>query len=104
MASNIIPIGADASIAYSGAQDLDGNYLNAATVTYALKTVTGTTVTSGTLAYLGGSNGNYRATMQSTVTSTMTPGAEYRLEITFAQGDFDDFRRLPVWAQYRGIA
>lgn len=101
--ADTIYIGSDHTITLEG---LTGNgvYLNAATVTYALKTSAGTTVTNGTgsLTYTAASNGDYTGTIESTVTSTLTDGALYRLEITITESPYNDFRRLDLWATYRG--
>ena len=79
-------------------------YLNAATVSYALKNAAGTTVTggTGTLSYIAASNGNYSTTGDKAVTTLLTDGAKYFLEVTIAEGARDGFRRLELRAQYRG--
>ena len=85
-------------------------YLNAATVTYALKDATGTAVSvsstpvTGTLSYIAASDGNYSATHDKAATSpsVLTEGAKYYLEVTIAEGGRDGFRRLELRAEYRG--
>lgn len=79
-------------------------YLNAATVTYALKSAAGTTVTGGTgsLSYIAASNGNYTATGDKAVSVLLSEGAKYFLEVTAAEGGRDGFRRLELRAEYRG--
>jgi hypothetical protein len=83
-----------------------GGYLNSATVTYAVKTVTGTTLTGGTgsFSYTAASNGDYTATIESTVTTLMTPGATYVCEVTISSGSYNDKRYLRRTAQKRGDA
>lgn len=98
-----IYIAADRTVTYSGAS-AGGSYLNSATVTYSLKDATLTTVSggTGTLSYVAASNGNYSGTIESTVTSTLTAGEKYYLDITLVSGSYDDFRRLELYAEYRG--
>lgn len=100
MATKPIFIAADHDLAYSGAAG-SGSYLNAATITWALKNAAGTTLASGSLTYTASSNGNYTGVVQSTDTSGLTAGLLYYLEITFTQGLYQDFRRLTRKATYR---
>ncbi|AMV25537.1 hypothetical protein VT84_14155 [Gemmata sp. SH-PL17] len=106
MAANVIFIGSDHVVAWEGATG-DGTYLNAATVGYALLDAGGTAVTvsgtpvTGTLDYVADSNGDYRGTIESTVTGTLRNGAQYLLDVTLVQAPFDDKRRLRVYASYR---
>lgn len=77
---------------------------NSATITYALKTAAGVAVSggTGTLDYISGSSGDYIGVIESTVTSTLTAGAQYVLETTFVQGNYNDFRVTKYRAAYRG--
>ena len=79
-------------------------YLNAATVTYALKSAAGAAIAGGTgsLSYVAASNGNYAATGNKAVTLLLSDGALYFLEVTIAEGGRDGFRRLALRALYRG--
>ena len=81
-----------------------GSFLNAATITYAIKTATGAAVSGGTgsYSYTAASDGDYTATIESTVTSAFSDGAAYYLEVTITSGSYNDFRRLKRIAQYRG--
>lgn len=81
---------------------VSGAFLNAGTCTYILKKSDGTTVTGGTgsLSYVSGSDGDYRGTIESTVTTLLKNGDPYWLEVTFAEGGLDRFWRLPCVAQY----
>ncbi len=93
-------IASDREVRWVGAR-AGGNYLNAATVTWSLKTFSGTLVSSGSMVYQTGSDGNYVGTVPSTVTSGLTEHDTYYLDCTFSQGGYDDFRRLVCKAQYR---
>ena len=95
-------IGADFDLGYEGAQAaLSEAYLNSGTCTYQLKSSAGTVVGSGTLSYVAASDGNYRGTIESTVTATLTEDSLYYLEITFADSGYNDFRRFQLRAAYR---
>ena len=81
-----------------------GGYLNSATVTYAVKDASGATLSGGTgsYSYTAASNGNYTATIESTVTALMTPGHTYVCEVTITSGSYNDKRYLRRKAVYRG--
>lgn len=93
-------IGSDRTVTWTGAR-AGGSYLNSATVTWALKTLSGTSVATGSLSYQSGSNGNYVGTIASSVTGGLTENDYYYLEVTLSQSGYDDFRRLYCKAQYR---
>jgi hypothetical protein len=101
-------IGADKRITFSGikkvADDGTESYANAATVTYALKDAAGATVAGGTgsLAHLPTSNGNYAGVIDRAVTALCKRDREYKVEVTFSEAGFDDFRVLDCVALYRG--
>lgn len=78
-----------------------GSNLTTATISYALKDTAGTTISGGTGSYTGGTNGDYTATIESTVTDLLTDGVLYFLWVTISQGSNNDKRRLPRRAQYR---
>ena len=101
---SVLYIGCDNTVFYRGAQDKDGNYLNDGTGTYVVKDGSDAAVAggSGSLAYVAASNGNYEDVLDRTVTALLTPDAMYYVEITFAEGEDDDFRRIPYRAVYRG--
>lgn len=90
-------------------------YLNAATITYTLTSVVGTTTVggmtvpgttvsggTGTLSYVAASNGNYTGTIDKAVTSLLSDGSKYYLYTPIAEGSRDGFRRLELRAEYRG--
>ena len=97
-----IYISVDHNMTLTG-MNIAGTYLNTATATYVLKDADGSTVSggTGTLSYVSASNGNYLGVIESTVTALLTENARYWIEITFSQGSYQDFRRLPVRALYR---
>ncbi len=103
MAISSLFIGSDLDVAYSGASIAStGAYLNSGTCTWVLKDGAGTTVGSGTLTYVGASNGNYAGTIESTVTSTLEENGLYTLTITFVQTSYNDERDIAMYASYRG--
>lgn len=79
-------------------------YLNAATITYALKTAAGVTVVggTGTLSYVAASDGNYTAVIDKAVTVLLTENRKYVLWVPIAEGGRDGYRRLELYAKYRG--
>lgn len=81
-----------------------GSYLNAATITYALKDRSGTTITGGTgsYSYTASSDGDYTATIESTVTSLLSEDVLYYLWVTIVSGSYNGSRRLERRAKYRG--
>lgn len=79
-----------------------GNYLNSATVTWALKNSSGTSLATGSCSYVSASNGNYRGTIDSTDTASLTENATYYVEVTLTEGSITDFRRQRKTARYRG--
>lgn len=98
-----IYIGCDMEAPYEGAY-ADGAYLNAATVGWELFTAAGSSVASGSCAYVSGSNGNYLGVIESTVTANLVAGRKYRLVYTLASGSVNDSRRVECVAAYRGAA
>lgn len=102
VAEEFLPIGADALLYYEDAEtEVVGTVLTAGTVTYVLKDADEATVTSGT--YTHRSDGDYYATIDRAVTATLARDDLYHLEVTYtdAAGN-DDFRRIPLYARYRG--
>jgi hypothetical protein len=98
----VLHIGADEDVFYNDAQlASDATALTTGTCTFVVKTRSGTTVsgTSGTASHVSG--GDYRGVIESTGTANLSEGAEYWLEITFAQSPYNDFRRIPCTAKYR---
>lgn len=102
MASDVIYIGADHNVSYTGARNaLTGAYFNAGTCAWTLADSTGATVATGSLAYQSGTNGNYYGTIDAAVTETLEQDAPYTVTITFSQAGYDDERVLNVRAAYR---
>jgi hypothetical protein len=108
MDEDVLYIGEDNNLYWDGAAGTSSTtgataFLNAATITYALKTAAGASVASGTgsLTYITGSDGNYVGAIQSTVTSTLTAGAVYYLEYTLVSSPYNGFRKLKRRAKYR---
>lgn len=107
MASEPIVIGSDWYATLNGAQDSGtGDYLNTATVTAAVYSAAGAAVSGGgvTLTYVAASNGNYRGTLESTVTALLTAGAAYEVRYTLSQGNYDAKYSEWVTAQAPGAA
>lgn len=110
MASTVIYLNEDRVLVWLGASYTDATgtvqYLNSATITYAIKTVGGATVAggTGTLDYVSGTNGNYRGVVESTVTAdtVLSEGTQYNVWITLSQAPYDGFRKLVCRAEYRG--
>lgn len=99
----MIPIGGDYNIEYQDAKDAsDDTALTSGTCTFALKTSDGTAVSGGTGSLTHVASGSYLGILDSAITSTLTDGAQYRIEITFSQGNYNDFRRVIDVARYRG--
>jgi hypothetical protein len=100
-------IGADEVESLTGLS-AGGDYLNSATVTYALTDAAGVAVevdevpVTGSYTYTTSSDGDYTAVIQSEVTGVLVDGRKYILEVTIVSGDYDDFRKLERRAQYRG--
>lgn len=99
---SIIYISSDHTVTLTGLSG-GGSYLNAATVTYALKDLAGTTVSggTGTLSYTAASNGNYTGIIDATVTALLTDGGMYYVHATIVEGGYNDFRKLMLIAKYR---
>lgn len=105
---SLIYVGSDFRVTWTGATGTTAagvtTPLNAATITYTLADSTGETVSggTGTLAYLAGSSGDYAAVIEDAVTSLLTPGSTYTLDLVLVEGEFDDARRLTLRAARRG--
>lgn len=96
-----IYIGCDHRLSYSYAR-ADGVYLNDGTCTYTLA-LDDDIVASGSLTYVTGSRGVYRATIDAADLADLTLGATYTVVITFTDGDDnDDERTLSYVATRRG--
>lgn len=97
-------ISEDMNLKWTGASDDEaGTYLNTATVTAQVKTSAGVAVGSPvTLSYVTSSDGNYLGILDAAVTATLTENAQYRIEYTLTQGNYNGFRRILERAQYRG--
>lgn len=99
---NVLYINADSTLSLTGLS-AGGSYLNSATVTYAIYTAAGEAVSGGTgsYSYTAASNGDYTATVESTVTADLTDGAMYTVRVTISSGAYNDHRRIPHRACYR---
>lgn len=95
-------VGADFDVDYALARTRAGTYLNSGTCTYTLVDSDASSLDSGTLSYVSGSNGKYTGVIASTVTAALTIDALYTLTITFNQGDYDDRRVFTLTAKQRG--
>lgn len=102
MALDPIPIGGDYALALTGLTG-GGAYLNSATVTYTLKSPAGETVGSGSLTYTAESDGDYTATVESTVTGTLTATFRYKVCVTISQSSYNDYREVYTTAYLRGL-
>ncbi len=95
----------DHYVEYLDARDsADDTPLDTGTCTFTLTTAAGVPVPggSGTCAYVGGTNGNYRGILDAAITGTLTLGAEYRIVQVFVQGGYNDQRTLRRRAADRG--
>ena len=79
-------------------------WINTATVSAAVKNEAGNEVISGiTLAYVTGSNADYRGTVTKAQAATLTEETKYFVEMTASANGFEDgFRRFEVRARYHG--
>lgn len=78
----MIPIGSDTLVSLEGhADNVSGAYINNATVSAAVLDGD-TSLFSVSLAYVAGSNGNYRGVFTAANTSTLTPGKVYLIAYT----------------------
>lgn len=93
----IMHVGSDETLTLTG-MSAGGSYLNSGTATWALKTLAGTTIGSGSFTYTTSSNGNYTSPVESTVTSLLNPGSRYVLQVTFNQSSYDKYWAEDVWA------
>lgn len=103
--SDTIIIGADNDVVLRGIQNRQsGAYLNAATVTWELRsTPTGSAIASGTANYEAASNGNYNGVIDASDTVNLTNNARYYVAITIEEGGVKDFRLQTKTAKYRGV-
>lgn len=78
-----------------------GAYVNAGTVTYALKDAAGNVVSSGSLAYVAGTHGRWQGAIDRADVAGLTVGAPYWLDVTIDNGaGADGFRRVECVARY----
>lgn len=79
----MIAIGSDHVVSISGLFDtVSQTFVNDATVSGALLNSSGGTVTTFSLSYVTGSNGDYRGAITSAVTSGLTLNADYTVQVT----------------------
>lgn len=101
--SEVIYVGNDNAVQVVGLADLDGVYVNAATVTARLQTAAGVDVAGQTwpltLAYVAASDGLYRGILESAL--VLTEGAAYRLEISAVSGSSVAAWHVPIRADLR---
>ena len=87
--TDCVPIRANSTsaVTLTGLEDLDGNYVNNATVTYQLIDPEDDSVlASGSLAYQSNTNGNYRGSF--TAPASLVSGKIYRVQSLAVAGDF----------------
>ena len=79
-------------------------YLNAATITYTLKTAAGVAVAggTGTLDKVASIDGKYTGIIESTVTALLTHGGKYLLQVPIVEWTKNGWRELEVRALKRG--
>lgn len=101
-------IGVDTVVTYGGMQNpITAAYVNDATVTCTIKDLAGNAVTPTgfswpvTLSYVTSSDGIYRGTIDQDI--AVSAGVSYWLEITAVSGTLEDFRRVPLIADYREL-
>jgi len=101
--SLVLYVGEDMAIKMTGLKNvITGSYVNDATMTYTLKTAAGVAVTGASaisMPYVAASSGDYRGTMDATVSATLSADTLHYLEITVSGSVF---RRIPCVAQHRG--
>lgn len=85
---------------WTGARTSSG-YLNAATVTWTLRSATGTSIATGSCTYQSASNGVYSGSIGAATTAGLTENAFYLLELSLSQSGNTGFRQLVCKAQYR---
>ncbi len=81
-----------------------GTYMNSGSVTYALKTLVNsvlTTISSGSLAYVAGTHGRWQGAIDRADVASLAEGDICWLEITLDNGaGADGFRKVECEAQY----
>lgn len=101
-----IPIKSDFAVTLTGVKaesgSLKGQFLNAGTAAYALKSAAGTQLDTGAMPYVADSDGDYEGVIDAVVTGGLTEGEVYYVEVTFSQSDYDAFHRVPYTAGYLG--
>ena len=96
-----IYINEDNLVAWDAMADgTDSSFVNDATVTYNLTDTGGTSMATGSLAYVAASSGKYQGTIQKSDAANLAAGTQYVLEVIAASSGRDGFRRLPVVARY----
>jgi hypothetical protein len=98
----MIYIGSDTIVTWSGLQNsITGAYVNDAAITATLQAPTPYTFS---LSYEANSDGDYVGTIPAAITSTLTEGTAYLLEITATEVAGTDYRQESHIAQYRGFS
>jgi hypothetical protein len=101
-AKGLIYINCDHRIRYLKAKDEEGAPLNNGTCNFTLTAQDGgTVVTSGTVPYITGSAGNYKQTIDRTVTATLVENAFYFLRVVFSCNGWDDDQTIELKAVRR---
>ena len=77
------------------------DYLNAGSVSYEVKTASGTVVATGSMAYVASSKGDYLGIIEKTVSANFIEHGIYYIEISATQGDVEGFWREQSVAAYR---
>ena len=96
----ILYVGEDNLVQWLGmTSSVDGSYINDATVAGVLKRQSGEIVADGiTLAYVAGSNGDYRGEIDQSI--TLVHNARYTLELSAESQSREGFRRIECQAFY----
>ena len=88
--------------AFRDSRAAEGVYLNAATVSFQIKTANGSVFKSTEpMGYVVDSDGIYVGSLESTDSANLIEGGIYYVEITAQEGDVDGFWREQAVACYR---
>lgn len=79
----------------------DSSYVNSGTASWELKNEDGLSLGTGILSYVATTRGRWQGAIPSTLTTTLTEGSTYSLEITLTNGaGADGFRKIELIAEY----
>ena len=103
----MLPINSHATVRYVGLKDIDGNYINDATITVIVQDrATGAAIagiTTLTLTYISDSDGNYQADIPYSQTANLTQDQELTLVYTITANSKQTVEKEDVVAGYPGI-